>query len=918
MQVKRVLLAALTLVALSTGAAAQDTGSVSGAVFDPQGNVVAGATVRITGEQLPTGRTLTTTDTGMFQFHALLPGTYTVVAEKSGVGTTTRTVAVDVGKDTQLDLAIGVKVSETVTVTASTPVVDVKSTEVNFNYKAAQIEALPLQKNYSGLFQLIPGVAENNSFAPAGGASRQDNKYLMDGVDITNPGFGYLSTEVNGLDIAEFNVKRGAITAEFGRATGFVTNAVSRSGTNELHGILNMDLRPRRFSAGANTLNSAGEIVQIPSTVDRYTGSASLGGPLIRNHVFWYGSALWGRTRTTGRTNALGAVPDSPVTTKEVFGKLTGQPSAKMFVNAGFRYRPSTCEVCGIGNTQAATVAQNNESNTKVGTVTWSWFPTNRTVVDARYIRMEENSENLPLTDLGFKPTFNVNDLGSMGQYTDTTGPFAVTRGVWNLRSEKVNYQRDEFRASVSQFLDLAKTRHELKGGFGFEDGSETLERKSNGWGTLAIVGGGSRIQATYYPEQPAQVSPGRTYSLFVQDNITIGSRVVINAGLLANKDEFSQVLQTKNTFLAFDFGDEIQPRLGINYQVRQGQGDKAYANWGRYYAMDQKSSARSLAPARLFFNDAIFDRTTGAPISDLPRASTTGKLINPGIKPTYTDEWLVGYATPILAQWGLEFFYINRESFNFIEDIPSALPASGPFRAAQLPDATRKYQAATIELSRRLANNWAATASYSWSRLEGNFDLDYSGGAVFNTSSAIQDGPGEFVQDPFRNGPMGQDRPHVFKLFASYAPPAVPNLTLGTYLRAQSGTPWAARGVDWDNGLRRYLEQAGTNRNDAWTNMDLLTTYRVPVKGHAKIAIEARVLNLFGQQTTLSVDQRKYLDARIRPATSAFAVCGTDYACATELFSAAQTGNQPNSRFGKGTEWAPPRRFLLSFRADF
>ena len=153
-----------------------------------------------------------------------IPGIVTrkvrVQVEKSGVGTSSREVQVDLDKDTQVDLVIGVGVKEDVVVSAASPIVDLKSSEVNFNYKADQIAALPLQRNYSGLFQLIPGVAENNQFAPAGGGSRQDNKYLIDGVDITNPGFGYLSTEVNGLDIAEFNVKRGAITAEFGRATG--------------------------------------------------------------------------------------------------------------------------------------------------------------------------------------------------------------------------------------------------------------------------------------------------------------------------------------------------------------------------------------------------------------------------------------------------------------------------------------------------------------------------------------------------------------------------------------------------------------------------------------------------------------------------------------------------------------------------
>ena len=60
--------------------------------------------------------------------------------------------------------------------------------------------------------------------------------------------------------------------------------------------------------------------------------------------------------------------------------------------------------------------------------------------------------------------------------------------------------------------------------------------------------------------------------------------------------------------------------------------------------------------------------------------------------------------------------------------------------------------------------------------------------------------------------------------------------MTLGGYLRAQSGTPWAARGVDWDNGLRRYLEPAGSRRVEPWTNFDLLAAYRLPVGARAGI----------------------------------------------------------------------------------
>ena len=174
---------------------------------------------------------------------------------------------------------------------------------------------------------------------------------------------------------------------------------------------------------------------------------------------------------------------------------------------------------------------------------------------------------------------------------------------------------------------------------------------------------------------------------------------------------------------------------------------------------------------------------------------------------------------------------------------------------------AKRKYKAVAVELTRRLANKWSANASYTWSRFEGNFDLDYSGGAVFNTSSFIHDGPGTFVGDPYRYGPLRQDRPHVFKLFASWLP--IEPLTVGVYYRMQSGTPWAARGQDTQGGSAlNYLEQAGTHRNPNWSNVDLLTSYRLKLAGRATVAIEARVLNLIGNQTQLSTDSVQYPDA--------------------------------------------------------
>jgi len=349
-----------------------------------------------------------------------------------------------------------------------------------------------------------------------------------------------------------------------------------------------------------------------------------------------------------------------------------------------------------------------------------------------------------------------------------------------------------------------------------------------------------------------------------------------------------------------------------VSYQLRAGAGDKAYANWARYCNMDQKSAARSLAPNRIFQTQTVFD-LAGTVLSTGPLASTTGKLVDPDLEPIYTDEWLVGYATPLGPRNSLDVFFMARAMHNFIEDLPSRLngsaPDSGPFVAANLPctrfaacqnaNAERTYRALTVDVRRQMARGWTADASYTWSRFEGNFDLDYSSAAVFNTSSFIQDGPGTNVEDVNRFGPLREDRPHVAKLFTSYA--ATSRLTLSGALRVQSGSPWNARARDWAGAVMNYLEPAGSHRNPTWTNVDLMAAYRLPFEGRTKVTLEARLLNAFDAQTALSTDAQQYLDLRTIPTPPYFAPY-----------------QQPNPFYGTGNAFAPPRRLYLSGLVSF
>ncbi len=906
--------ALLALTAVT--AFAQQSGSVSGIIVDRSGSPVAGATVKISGDMLPAGRTVVTPESGLYSFPSLLPGTYLIEVEKAGVGSTARGALVAVGRDTQTDVILGGDVAETVTVTAATPDVDLSKTEVNFNYSREFFQGVPLDRSYSGLLQMAAGVAENNSFAPNGGGSRQDNTYLIDSVNITNPLFGYLSTEVNELDITELNIKRGAISAEFGRSTGFVSNAVTRSGTNRFSGNYRFEAIPSAWVQESRN--------GIRSITDRWVNAFNVGGPIVRDRAFFYGSARISRSTADRAANNFGELPDRKESTNEVFGKITAQIGASQALNVGYRHRPTTVDYAGIGANDSPAVAYNFEGTSRVANVNYDWFVGSRTNVSVKYVHADENNEDVAVTDLGFQPPFDPGNLPAMGNVT--VGGINV--GAATLRLNRQNYRRDEVKASVQHLLDFGGMEHDLRAGFGFDRGVEQLQRNSNGWGRLSnvTVSGQPLFNANYYPIQPQQNGIGRTYSLFVQDDIRMGSRLTVNVGFLFNKDEFAQDLGDlvstdpnikTGRFLNFGFGDEVQPRLGANFLLSEDRGDKVYGNWGRYYALDQKSSARSLASGRLYTEDARFT-LGGQLVSQTPAANTTAKRIAPDLKAPYTDETVVGYATPLPAGWSLDAFFLYRESTNFIEDIPSILPFS-TFVYQNDFDAYRKYKTFTVEMNRRMRNNWSANVSYAWSKLYGNYDQDYAGGAVFNTSSLINDGPGTFTVDRFRDGVLSQDRTHVFKVLATYMPPWFEGFSLGTYIRTQSGTPWQAMGLSRGSSLTyiNYLEPAGTNRNPTWTNVDLLLRYDFRLGGTRRVGFEGRLLNMFNTETELSVDQRQYLNGRnLTYPTPSDPAC---LSCWTDSWTSVQYLNPiPNPAYGNPTSYATPRRFLLSVLFEF
>ena len=922
--ISRICLVLLVTV-LATAAWAGETGSVSGVVKDGSGLPVPGATVKITGAQAPFSTV--SNANGAFKFGVLLPGDYVVSADLTGLGSAKQQVKVFVDNDAQLTLTLVATTKTEVVVTGYVAEIDKKASEVNFNYTDTTLKDLPLSRTYEGILKIIPGASADTSgigYVSMSGGTRQDNKYLLDGVNVTNPGYGSLGVDTNQLDIADFNVKKGGISAEFGRTSGAMINAVTKSGTNQIFGAVQANISPSSFQSNRQ--------FDIQSDVSTYNGQANLGFPIVKDALFGYVSGAYYDSTTTGQTATLGGVtttqPDSKSHNGDYFAKLTAFAGQSLLVNAGFRALPakSTDQFNSIYD--LSTAAQGADTTNYVGNLSVDWFLSKNTILEAKGVYLAENDTSAAQNVLApFQPAvINPKNLGAYGAFNDPTRNNGNV-GVPEFAETGEKYKRSELKAALTQYFDTGASQHQFKLGGGYEEAENDTVRATNGWGIWATgqtcpasVCGTSvsgTVRARYYTSQPVQYSLARTYSAFLQDTITM-KNLTVYLGVLVNKDDFAQECKAGNVcgptgtpaltsdtrfnFMTFDWSQEIQPRLGVTWNTNLLPSDKFYATYGHYAGLDQKSTARSFAPFRIRQDQAYFNGTTGVFLGSQFRGSSGGKVIPADLKPPYNKELVIGYSAAPAKDITFDVYYQYRNLKQAFEDTPID-PANyfGSFQAKNFYNARRTYDALTLDIQKRYSNCWYADMNVTFSRLYGNWDEDY-GTALFNTSSFLEDEPGFNSADPNRYGHLGQDRPIIVKLMGSYDLPL--GFVLGGFLRVQSGTPWEARGGTPSTTSGRYLEPAGSNRLPTWTNFDLLLAYNLKLGGNLAVRLEGRVQNLFNTQTVLSVDSVKYFDGYV------------DGNPANNL--GWQGTTQPNPNFGNATSWAAPRRFVLTARLDF
>jgi carboxypeptidase family protein/TonB-dependent receptor-like protein len=288
-------------LACARKSAAQETinsASVSGRVTDPQGAVVPGALV--TARQTETNVTAeTATDQdGRFRFPYLKVGPYQVKVHLEGFTDVTRALTLTVGSAFDLPVALTIGALDTsVTVTAEATMLEAARSQIAGTVSQIEVRSLPMNgRNFLDLALLVPGVSPTNvastqlfaetSAVPGAGLSvgsqrNFSNNFIVDGLSANDDAAG-LSGIPYGVDaIDQFQVVTSGGQAELGRALGGYINAVTKSGTNVVHGDLYEYLRDDRFNA-ANALTGQ----TLPMHQNQY--GASLGGPILRDRTFYF------------------------------------------------------------------------------------------------------------------------------------------------------------------------------------------------------------------------------------------------------------------------------------------------------------------------------------------------------------------------------------------------------------------------------------------------------------------------------------------------------------------------------------------------------------------------------------------------------------------------------------------------------
>lgn len=774
------LLVAVAL-AISSRAVAQETttGTVGGRIMDSQGLAVPGATVTATGPQ--GSRTAVTDAEGRFNVPYLTPGLYAVRAELQGFkAVEQKNITVSLGQRLELNLRLEVgALTETVEVTASTPVIDTSTTTVGAVLGTELLSRVPVGRKLTDTLYLAPGVSSGGEVGRANpsvaGGSGLENQYIIDGVNITNAGygaigsysivFGSLGSGVTFDFVKEVQVKTAGYEAEYGQATGGIVNVVTKSGANRVAGSGFAYFRPEKLEGEFTPI----DLPHLTQTAAQIVGTSvndvgvEIGGPIARNRVFFFGTVdpQW-------ETNKLLGLPASPLRSllgnvprdRTVFtysGKITGQLTGNHRVDVSLFGDPAKGE---LGPQRTAAFRRSDTkgfSSIEYGghnqIVKYDGVMGAGWLLEGSFARAQNKIEETPSVN-----EWSVTNVAT-GLAAGGIGFFEANDGV-----------NKQYAVKSTHILG----DHQIRAGFAFEQ-IDYLQSSNRSGPTITTHDGtrtatGAQVQIRSAPEIPSgvmyrvvranfqefRVTEQQYTNFFVQDTWRAG-RFTVRPGVRYEQQKLVGNIKD------FQWDQNWSPRIGATYDPTGNGTSKVYANWGRFFAkVPNDLAARALSADAGVTRGDYYDANLTQPIpTGVPAGGTSTHYLTAGLaaadfdpdsKSTYVDESLIGFEFEAMRGLNLGVRYIHRNMGRVLEDVGLApmisyfLPQfanqlgsveyfiTNPTTATPVQlapagyniafeKAVHKYDAIELTADRRFGGQWGLQASYRWSRLFGNFE---------------------------------------------------------------------------------------------------------------------------------------------------------------------------------------------------
>ncbi len=604
---RRLILSLVLFVAAVSSAAAQSTsinGSIEGIISDESGGVLPGVTVTITNLDTGDTRVVVTNESGLYRAPLLSLGRYKVEAELQGFKKIEQLgINISAGQTAVISMKLGVgALSETISVTADAPLVDLGKIEQGRTITEAEMKTLPLTSRNPYNFALLqPGVVgfENSEFGvprlTSNGALMRIN-YQIDGSNNTQKDrAGLRQMPMSEVMIREVKVVTTGYAPEFGQTMGLIYNAITPSGTNTYRGQGSYRFQRKAMAAFPFfTQGVRNDSTKPPTDVNVYT--ADIGGPIVKNKTHFFGGyehterdLSGGAVITITPANQALLGLNEPryqprgLNTEFAIGKLDHQLNDANRVSLRYIFFDNfiTANVGGgIGSVQRATDFADRQHSTALQLI--STIRTN--LLNELRVQYATRAQGRTPAELaGTGPAINIPNVANFG------GPVA------NLADAGFGFTQDV--AQVNNSLTYLAGNHSFKGGFDAQHVADSRTSTPFQLYTFATVAAyeAARIGANpfsyntfqqYFGEPDLDFS-SNLYGLFIQDDWRLTDSLKVLYGLRYDVYDVpapnaSSPFDTSRDFVVDK--NNLAPRFGVVWTVGSDRRTVVRANTGIMY----------------------------------------------------------------------------------------------------------------------------------------------------------------------------------------------------------------------------------------------------------------------------------------------------------------------------------------------